>query len=98
MIDAGDVYLADLGEERRRLVVVVSRAVFQRRADRALVAPEQPGSPDKVAPPWRVTVGERVFAVDHIRSVRPERLLELHGRATPAEAGRIASVLRRIVM
>ena len=98
MIDAGDVYLADFGHEQRTLVVVVSHAAFHRRADRVIVAPEQPGPADDVAPPWRVPVGRHVFAVDHLRSVRAERLLSLEARATAAEAGRIAATLRRIAI
>ena len=40
MSEAGDIYLADLDEERRRRVLVVSNARFNRAAERVLVAPE----------------------------------------------------------
>ena len=48
MIEAGDVHLADLNEERRRHVLVVSNGRFNRLSGRALVAPEITGDPDEV--------------------------------------------------
>jgi mRNA-degrading endonuclease toxin of MazEF toxin-antitoxin module len=40
MIDIGDIHLADLNEEHRRLVVVVSTNQFHQGSGRALVAPQ----------------------------------------------------------
>lgn len=85
MIQPGDIHLADLNEERRRQVLVVSNASFHRLADRVLVAPQLLTEPDEVPFPWRVTVEGAVFAVDFLRSVPVARLLERTGRA-PYEA------------
>ena len=94
MIDAGDVHLADLNEERRRQVLVVSNRRFHQLSGRVLVAPETLGDPDVVPFPWRVEVDGAVFAVDLMRSMATERLLDRTGRA-PAEAMR--AVRRAIV-
>ena len=40
MIEAGDIHFADLNEEVRRRVLVVSNARFNSLAGRAMVAPE----------------------------------------------------------
>ena len=69
MIDVGDIHLADLNEERRRRVLVVSIARFHRAADRVLIAPETLGPPDDVPFPWRVAVDGAVFAVDFLRTI-----------------------------
>jgi mRNA-degrading endonuclease toxin of MazEF toxin-antitoxin module len=72
---AGEIWLADRGDERRRLVFVVSDDRFQRLAERAVVAPildEQPEWPS----PWHVPLGERTIAVNHMATVAVERLLE----------------------
>jgi mRNA-degrading endonuclease toxin of MazEF toxin-antitoxin module len=84
MTDAGDVHLADLSDERRRHVLVVSNRRFQRLSGRVLVAPELGGEADEVAFPWRVEVDGRVFAVDLLRSLPLERLLERTDRAPAA--------------
>ncbi len=84
MIEAGDIYLADLNEEIRPRVLVVSNARFNRAADRVLVAPELSDEPDEVPFPWRVSVDDAVFAVDLLRSLPIARLLDCTGRATHA--------------
>jgi mRNA-degrading endonuclease toxin of MazEF toxin-antitoxin module len=84
MIEAGDIYLADLNEEQRRLVLVVSNARFNRVADRALVAPEIAGGSDEVPFPWRVPIDDAVFAVDLLRSLPVTRLLDRRDRAPHA--------------
>jgi len=76
MTDAGDIWLADLNDERRRRVLVLSSARFHRLAGRALVAPELPGPPDDRPFPWRIEVEGTVYAVDLLRSLPTERLLE----------------------
>ncbi|MGI9051681.1 MAG: type II toxin-antitoxin system PemK/MazF family toxin [Ilumatobacteraceae bacterium] len=81
MIEPGDIYLADLDEERRRLVLVVSSSSFNRSSERALVAPEVFGEPDVVAFPWRVSVDDVVFAVDLLRTFPVSRLLDRTDRA-----------------
>jgi len=86
VIDAGDIYLADLNEERRRHVLVVSNRRFTQLSGRVLAAPEI-GEPDEVPFPWRVEVDGSVYAVDLLRSMPEARLLERTGRA-PAAAMR----------
>lgn len=77
----GDIYRADLNEERHRLVVVLSPNRFTALSGRAIVVPELGGPPDEVPDPWRVDIDGRVFAVDHLRSVPVARLVEQAGRA-----------------
>lgn len=87
MSDAGDVHLADLNEERRRHVLVVSNRRFHELSGRALVAPELFGPPEEIPFPWRVEVDGLVFGIDLLRSVPVDRLLDRTGRA-PAAAMR----------
>jgi len=94
MIDAGDVHLADLDEERRRQVLVVSNRQFHQLSGRVLVAPQLLGDRDEVPFPWRVDVDGALFAVDLMRSMPTERLRDRTGRAS-AEAMR--AVRRAIV-
>lgn len=85
MTDAGDIYLADLNEERRRRVLVVSSRRFHQLSGRVLVAPQIDSDPDEVAFPWRIQVDGVVYAVDLLRSLAVERLLDRTDRA-PAPA------------
>lgn len=85
MTDAGDIHLADLNDERRRKVLVVSNRRFNRVAGRALVAPAISTGPDEVPFPWRIEVDGDVFAVDLLRSITLDRLLDRVGGA-PHEA------------
>ena len=84
MSEAGDIYLVDLNEERRRRVLVVSNSRFNRAAERVLVAPELGGGPDDVPFPWRVSIDDTVFAIDFVRSIPTARLLERTDRAPHA--------------
>ena len=72
---AGEVWLADRGDERRRLVFVISDDRFQRLAERAVVAPVLDERPERPSP-WHVPLGTRAIAVNHIATVSLERLLE----------------------
>lgn len=94
MIEAGDIHRADLNDEVRRHVLVVSSARFNAVADRVLVAPEIFGGPDAVPLPWRVAIDDRVFAVDLLRSLPEERILDRVDRA-PAPA--MAAVRRAVL-
>ncbi len=89
MSDAGDIHLADLNEERRRRVLVLSSRRFAQLSHRVLVAPEVLEAPDEVPFPWRIEVDGVVFAVDLLRSLSADRLIEHTGRA-PADAVRRA--------
>lgn len=76
------MHLADLNEERRRHVLVVSNRRFNLASDRVLVAPEITKASDDVEFPWRVEVDGSIFAVDLMRSLPAERLLERTNRAS----------------
>lgn len=94
MTDAGNVHLADLNEERRRHVLVVSNRRFNELSGRVLVAPEVAGDPDEVPFPWRVEVAGAVFAVDLLRSLSADRLLD---RTALAPAPAMAAVRRALL-
>jgi len=94
MIDAGDIHLADLNEERRRRVLVVSSRRFHDLSGRVLVAPEVFGEPDEVPFPWRVPFEDAVYAVDLLRSVPVGRLLERTDRVP----GDLTNAARRAVL
>ena len=86
MIQPGDIYRADLNEEVRVRVLVVSSERFHRVSGRSLVVPEVFGeSADAVNDPWRVQVDDAVFAIDLIRGVAVDKLLDRLDRA-PAKA------------
>ena len=96
MIESGDIHLADLNQERRTPVLVVSTSRFTRLSGRALVAPAIPGEPDEVPFPWRVEAEGHVFAIDALRSIPAERLVEFTGRVTPTIAASVQRVIRHI--
>lgn len=96
MSDVGDIYLADLNDDLRRRVLVVSNDRFHRLAGRAMVVPELPGPPDDISFPWRVAIDDSVYAIDLLRSLPIERLLERVDRAPSAVVQQVAQVLRRI--
>lgn len=95
-MDAGDIYLADLNDEVRRRVLVASTGQFTRFTGRVLVAPEVPRVEGEVLYPWRVDSGAGVFAVDLLRSLPAERLLEQTGRATPPAIERVRRAIGHI--
>jgi mRNA-degrading endonuclease toxin of MazEF toxin-antitoxin module len=97
MIDAGDIHLADLNEERQRRVLVVSNRRFHDLSARVLVAPEMFGGPDDVPFPWRVQLDDAVFAVDLLRSVPVARLLERTGRVPVATMDATRRALLHII-
>lgn len=97
MIEAGDIHLADLNQERRLPVLVVSSGKFTHLSGRAIVAPATPGEPDDVPFPWRIEAEGYVFAIDLVRSIPAERLLDRVGRATPTAAASVQRVLRHIL-
>jgi hypothetical protein len=97
VIDGGDIAVADLGGERRHRVLVMSNARFHRLSERALVAPEEVAPPGDVIAPWTVEAGGATFAVDLVRSIPVERLLEVVGAASIAEGRRAQRALRAIL-
>ena len=97
MIEAGDIHLADLNQERRLPVLVVSSGKFTRLSGRAIVAPAIPGEPDEVPFPWRIDAEGHVFAIDLLRSIPTDRLLERVGRVSPSVAASVQRVTRHIL-
>jgi mRNA-degrading endonuclease toxin of MazEF toxin-antitoxin module len=93
----GDIHLADLNEERRRRVLVVSTVRFNRMTRRVVVIPEVGGAPDEVPFPWRIEVEGAVFAVDLLRSMPAERLLQRTGRATHATMLQVRRAIQHII-
>ena len=75
----------------------MSNARFHRLSDRALVAPEEVAPPAEVAAPWSVEAAGAMFAIDLVRSVPLERLLEVVGGASVAEARRAQRALSAIL-
>jgi mRNA-degrading endonuclease toxin of MazEF toxin-antitoxin module len=96
MIEAGEIHLADLNEERRRRVLVVSTERFHRFSERVLVAPEVFGEPDEVPFPWRIQVEDGVYAVDLMRSLPIDRLLDTTGRASATTMATVRRALLNI--
>ena len=97
MIEPGDIHLADLSQQARLPVLVVSSSKFTRLSGRAIVAPAIPGEPDEVPFPWRIEAEGHVFAIDLVRSLPAERLLDRVGTATPTVAASVQRVLRHIL-
>ena len=96
MSEPGDIHLADLNEERRRRVLVASNSRFSRAAGRVVVIPEVFGAPDEVPFPWRVNSDGAVFAVDLLRTLPVERLLERTGHASHTALVQIQRAIRLI--
>jgi mRNA-degrading endonuclease toxin of MazEF toxin-antitoxin module len=91
MIRSGDIHLADLNDDVRRRVLIVSNERFHAISGRVLVAPEVLVEADEVLFPWRVRIDDAVYAVDLVRSLPTARLLERTDRAPVAA---MASVRR----
>lgn len=73
---AGETWLADSGDEIRRLVVVLSDDRLHTLAGRAIVAPVV-APPRAPTPPWYVPLGDdESVAVHLLASIDVDRLLE----------------------
>lgn len=73
---AGEIWLADRGEETRRLVFVISDSRFHQLAERAVVAPVLDHVPARVRP-WHIVLGEeRTIAVNLAGTMPIDRLLQ----------------------
>jgi mRNA-degrading endonuclease toxin of MazEF toxin-antitoxin module len=75
----------------------VSSGKFTRLSGRVIVAPAVPGEPDEVPFPWRIDAEGHVLAVDLLRSIPADRLLERVGRVTPSVAASVQRVTRHIL-
>lgn len=95
MIHAGDIHLADLRDERRWVVLVLSNDRFHRISERVLVAPGIEVD-DEVLPPWNLRVEGDVFVLDLLRSIPAARLLRRTGRASSLDLDRARRTLRLI--
>ncbi|HUV17304.1 MAG TPA: type II toxin-antitoxin system PemK/MazF family toxin [Ilumatobacteraceae bacterium] len=96
MIHAGDIHLADLRDERRWVVLVLSNDRFHRMSERVLVAPAIEVDGDEVLAPWNIIVEGDVFALDLLRSIPAARLLKRTGRASSLDLERARRALRLI--
>ena len=96
MTEQGSIHLADLNEERRRRVLIVSSTRFHRAASRVIVIPEVVGPPDAVPFPWRIECDNVVFAVDFMRTLPADRLLDCVGQVTPRALAQIRSAIREL--
>jgi mRNA-degrading endonuclease toxin of MazEF toxin-antitoxin module len=98
--DVGEIWLADLNEERRRRVLVLSNRRFNELSGRALVAPDLGDATSAAAAtvtfPWRIEADGGIFAVDHLGSLPSSRLLERVGHA-PSDAVHAAATALRLV-
>ena len=81
MATTGEIWLADVGAETRRPVIVVSEDRFHRLSERCIVAPVLASGHDERNPPWWIAHDDSVVAVDRLSSIPIERLLEHHGTA-----------------
>ena len=72
---AGEIWLADRGDERRHLLYVISESRFHRLAERAIVAPVLDTLP-AVPRPWHVAIDEGAIAVNQLGTTPIDRLLE----------------------
>ncbi|MFP5489447.1 MAG: type II toxin-antitoxin system PemK/MazF family toxin [Acidimicrobiia bacterium] len=95
-MDVGDIYLADLHEERTRRVVIISTSRFTALSGRAIVVPELGGAPDEVPDPWRIRIDDGIFAVDRVRSIAAHRLVDHLGRAPSGAVTQLRRALRAI--
>ena len=96
MIHAGDIHPADLRDERRWVVLVLSNDRFHRMSERVLVAPAIDVDGDEVLPPWYIRIDGDMFALDLLRSIPAARLLQRAGRASSVDRERAQRALRLI--
>lgn len=92
MADAGDIYVADLNDEVRRRVLVISNSRFHGLAGRAFVLPTASPRPF----PWRIEHEDEVYAVDLLQTISTNRLLELSGRAPQTVVRQARLAIRHI--
>jgi len=92
MADTGDIYIADVNDEVRRQVLVVSNSRFHDLAGRAYVLPIASARPF----PWRIEHDDQVYAADLLQTIATDRLLELAGRVPQAVIRRARVAIRHI--
>lgn len=92
---AGEIWLADRGDETRRLVFVVSDIRFHRLAERAVIAPVLDGMP-AIPRPWHVVFGDGAVAVNQLGTTPIDRLLERVDRASFDTLRQVRRAVREI--
>lgn len=97
MPSSGELWLADRGDETRRLVFVFSDSRFHRLAERAVVAPVLDRAPAQLRP-WHIDIGGgRIIAVNLAGTVPTERLLERVDVVAGDALGRVRRAARAII-
>lgn len=96
MIDAGDICVAELRDQRRRQVLVLSNERFHGMSGRVLVAPEIGVGDDEALDPWTIRVGGAGYAVGLMRSLPADRILDRVGRLSSADRSRAQRAVRFI--
>jgi len=94
MADTGDIYLADVNDEVRRRVLVVSNSRFHDLAGRAYVLPMASPRPF----PWRIESDGDVYAADLLQTISIDRLLEHSGRAPQSVVRQARAAIRHITL
>ena len=79
-VSAGELWLADRGDETRRVVFIISDARFHRLAERALIAPVLDAAP-ATPRPWHIILGGRAIAANLLGTIPVDQLLERVDRA-----------------
>jgi mRNA-degrading endonuclease toxin of MazEF toxin-antitoxin module len=92
---AGDLWLADRGDETRRVVFVISDTRFHRFAERAVVAPVLDEVP-AVPRPWHVIFEGRAVAVNQLGTTPIDRLVERVDRADFETLRQVRRAVREI--
>lgn len=90
------LYLADVGEDRRRRVLVVSGPRFGATTGRAVVVPEIGFDPDLPLSPWRVPFEETAaLAVDRLTTVPKDVLHHQVGQLPISETQQVRRLIVR---
>lgn len=92
MADSGDVFLADVNDEQRHLVLVVSSRRFHELSGRAYVLPAASSRPF----PWRIEHGDTTFAADLLQTLPTGRLFEHTDRASQVIVRKAQTAIRLI--
>jgi len=94
MVDAGDIFVADVNDEIRRRVLVVSNSRFHDLAGRAYVLPTASPRPF----PWRIEFDGEVYAADLLQTISIDRLLDLSGRASQGVIRQARAAIQHIAL
>lgn len=76
IFEPGSVWVADLGDETRTSVMVLSQSRFNRIGTTVVVAPAVVGELARTPPTWIDGGSGTLYAVEHMVATPAERLLE----------------------